>query len=161
MKHIEIRKVGINDSGFLCTLMNNRQILTSLNEVESNIAEWEEAINIWDKDSDEENFLIISEGTPVGWIGINGLSSLDRQCFIKIIAILPEYQNMGYGEYAIKQIKENLKQRNYKTLSLYTNGNNFIAQSCYKKCGFKIIDKFTETMSDGETVERFSMRSDL
>ena len=54
-----------------------------------------------------------------------------------------------------------MKERNYKSILLYTDKANVKAQKCYKKCGFKIVDSIIERMSDQSYVERYLMKLDL
>ena len=58
---------------------------------------------------------------------------------------------------AISQIIEMLRQRNYQKLALYTDLENFKARACYQKCGFEVVETFTEEMANGRTVARCMM----
>ncbi len=135
--------------------------MNTLNEVPTELNLWYITIENWSKDSDEENYIIYSADMPVGWIGINSLLSSDKGAYIKMIALLPEYQNHGIGKYAINFIKENLKSRGYLCLCLYTDKENLRAQSCYSKCGFTVKEKLTQRMINGKNVERYKMECKL
>ena len=56
---------------------------------------WEEAIPVWEEDPDEEDRIVLCDGLPVGWIGVNSL--LTDMPYVKILIILPEYQGRGAG----------------------------------------------------------------
>jgi ribosomal protein S18 acetylase RimI-like enzyme len=157
MKNIEIKKVQVEDAGFIHQLINNKFILDKLNEIETTLDVWVDAINIWESDLDEENYLIYINSKPIGWIGINGLVSETKHPFIKIITLLPKYHNQGIGKYVIKKILNNLKLREYKFVSLYTDCSNKLAQSCYKSCGFEVIKKTRQRMGNGLVIERYKM----
>ena len=160
-KGIKIVLVNENDAVFLSELMNNEEVMTALNEVPTAAELWEDAIAEWKRDDDEEDYIIFSGDIPVGWLGINGLLSEDKRAYIKMIALLPEYQNCGIGQYAVNQIADDLKRRGYASIGLYTNQSNIKAQQCYIKCGFKITAETVQKMSDGADVKRFKMERSL
>ena len=98
---------------------------------------------------------------PIGWLGLNGLSSEDKKAYIKVIALIPSYQKRGIGQYVINQIIENLKLRGYVSIGLYTDQSNVQAQCCYLKCGFDVTDKIVQKMSNGTSVRRYKMEITL
>jgi ribosomal protein S18 acetylase RimI-like enzyme len=53
--------------------------------------------------------------------------------YVKMIGLLPQYQNKGVGAYVINQFLDILKSRGFAAVALYTNQNNFRAQNCYMK----------------------------
>ena len=61
--------------------------------------------------------MILAEGRPIGWLGINGLSSESKQVFIKMIALLPTHQGRGIGQYVIREMIENLRLEVSRLLS--------------------------------------------
>ena len=148
MNGINIKMVRKNDAQFLHDLMNNESIMTVLNEVPT-------AINVWA--DDEEDYIIFDELVPIGWLGLNGLSSEDKKAYIKVIALIPSYQKRGIGQYVINQIIENLKLRGYVSIGLYTDQSNVQAQRCYLKCGFDVTDKIVQKMSNDTYVRRYKM----
>ena len=154
---IKILNVGEDDAQFLYVLMNDKIILDTLKEVPTNINDWIEAIPIWNSDPDEEDYIIFDEKTPIGWLGINGLLSEDKTAYIKMIALLPQFQNKGIGSYVVNQCVDNLKSREFKKVILYTDKNNFRAQKCYEKCGFEVTEELSEKMSNGDIVKRYKM----
>lgn len=161
MENISTREVEAKDAEFLFSLMNNESILKSLNEVTTSLDTWGNAITEWEKDADEENYIILDKGMPVGWLGVNNLESQDRQVFIKVIAILPDKQGLGIGKRTIDQLIDNLKFRGYESIGLYTDQNNVNAQKCYQKCGFVITDTIVQKMPNGEYVKRYKMELGL
>ena len=154
---VKILNVSENDAQFLNVLMNDKNILDTLKEVPTKIDDWIDAISVWKGDPDEEDYIIFDEKTPIGWLGINGLSSEDKTAYIKMIALLPQFQNKGIGSYVVNQCVDGLKSRKFKKIILYTDKSNLRAQKCYEKCGFKVTDEFTEKMSNGDIVERCKM----
>ncbi|MHB1456158.1 MAG: GNAT family N-acetyltransferase [Armatimonadota bacterium] len=156
-KNIEVRKITQNDAPFLQRLMNDDQVMAILSEVPTSVDVWADAIIAWDDDPDEENYIISDEGMPIGWLGINGLSSENKQVFIKVIALLPTHQGHGIGQYVMNEIIENLRLRGFTSLGLYTNCSNEHAQHCYDRCSFKISEKTVQKMSNGTIVNRYKM----
>ncbi len=156
-----IRPVNEQDAVFLNTLMNCPSVLQVLNEVSSELQDWTDAIEAWVSDADEEDFIVQYENTPIGWLGVNGLLNEDRKAYLKMAVLLPDYQGLGYGMQAIRELMCRLRQRGVKKLALYTDRDNRKAQACYRKCGFKVIESLTETMSNGKTIQRIMMETCL
>lgn len=129
--------------------------MRALNEQPTALNDWVAAIPIWNGDPDEEDYIIFEGETPVGWIGVNGL--LEKTAYLKMAALLPEYQGKGIGSLAIQQIVEGLKSKGYASVVLYTNQSNLRAQKCYAKCGFEVAGKLHEEMSDGSLQARYRM----
>lgn len=161
MAVIKLRPVTENDARFLCSVMNTDSILEALNEVPTTLSDWQSAIREWNNDDDEEDYIIIHGETPVGWLGINGLSSADSTVFLKLAALLPQYQGLGIGAAAICQMIEMLRLRDYSCVSLYTDQDNRKAQACYHKCGFRITESLMDESSNGKIVPRFKMTLQL
>ena len=157
MTNIKIQEVQFKDAEFICRLMNNESVMDSLNETPTTVTDWECAIGEWKQDSDEKDYIIFFDKTPIGWIAINGLDSKNQKAFIKMLAVLPEYQGRGIGQYAVRWIVENLKQMKFTSVALYTDEVNLKAQNCYSKCGFVITESLVDKMSNGRDVRRYKM----
>ena len=157
MNNIKLRAVSDSDAQFLTFIMNTDAVLNALNELPTQLEDWADAIVEWSRDNDEEDFIISDSNTPIGWLGINSLESADKVVYLKLAAILPEYHNKGIGHYAINQVIEMLRQRNYSKVALYTDQENYKARACYSKCGFEVTETFMEEMANGKTVARCKM----
>ena len=156
-----IRPAGMQDAEFICRLMNCPPVLHALNEVPTELQDWTDAVGEWLLDDDEEDYIVLLNNTPAGWIGINGLLGRDRTAYIKMAAFLPEYQGRGYGSSVLQSLLQSLKDRGVEKVLLYTDRDNARAQKCYQKCGFRITKSLTETMSNGKEVPRVIMESVL
>ena len=161
MGNIEVRQVTQDDAVFLQQLMNDDQIIEILHEVPTSVAVWADAIAEWNSDPDEEDYIILEEGMPVGWLGVNGLLSKRKEAFIKVVALLPTHQGREIGQYVIKEMIENLRLRGFVSLELYTDLSNVRAQRCYGRCGFAVSGKTVQRMSDGTVVDRCKMALSL
>ena len=161
MHHTCIRPVNQNDAEFINTLINDPSVMLALNEIPTSRQDWIDAISEWSRDNDEEDYIILDRSTPIGWIGINGLRNSDQSAYIKMAAILPGYQNRGFGAKAVRELMSGLKQKGYKRILLYTDRDNLKAQACYQGCGFHVVDSLTETMSNGKEVARYLMEASL
>ncbi len=159
--NIRILTVNEGDAVFLCELMNDKSILNVLDEIPTRLCDWNDAISTWKYDPDEEDYIIFYGETPVGWLGVNGLLSKDKTAYIKMIVLLPRYQNMGIGSYVVEKCLTDLKSRGFKKVMLYTDQENYRAQKCYSKCGFTVVQKLTEKMSNGNMANRYKMQSTL
>ena len=161
MEDIRIIKVTRKDALFINRLMNDKSTMERLNEVETTINVWEAAIREWEKDPDEVNYIIYKDMVSIGWFGINNLLSPNKQAFIKIIVLLPEYQSRGIGKWIISRALEELRQIGCKSVGLYTDNTNIPAQKCYKKCGFEITDTVIRKMTNGKNINRIKMEVTL
>ena len=157
MNKIKLRAVSDDDAQFLTFIMNTDTVLNALNELPTQLEDWVDAIKEWSKDNDEEDYIILDDETPIGWLGINSLESADKVAYLKLAAILPNYHNKGIGHYAISQVIDMLRQRNYLKVALYTDQENYKARTCYSKCGFEVTETFMEEMANGKTVARCKM----
>lgn len=156
-----IRPVNESDAGFLYVLMNDPAVLRALNEVPTSERDWADAIGEWSRDEDEEDYIILENGAPAGWLGVNGLRGGDGTAYLKMAAVLPEYQGQGTGTRAVRELLAGLKRRGYERIILYTDKENRAAQACYGKCGFRFAGSLTETMPNGKTVPRYRMECRL
>lgn len=161
MNDIKLRTVSDADAQFLTFIMNADTVLNALNELPTRLEDWINAITEWSKDRDEEDYIITIGEIPVGWLGINNLESADRVAYLKLVAILPNYHNKGIGYYAISQVTQMLRHRNYLKMALYTDQENYKARACYSKCGFEVTETFMEEMANGKTVARCKMELNL
>ena len=160
-KELQIRPVNDSDAEFLYQLMNCPSLLERLNEVPTTRQDWTDAISEWLKDEDEEDYIVLAGDTPMGWLGVNGLRGGDGIAYLKMAAFLPEYQGRGYGTCSIRVVLDNLKRKGIEQVFLYTDSDNAPAQACYRKCGFKVVESLTETLSNGKDVDRVKMVSCL
>lgn len=161
MNNIKLRAVSDSDAKFLTLIMNTDAVLNALNELPTQLEDWVEAIKEWNKDNDEEDYIISDGEIPIGWLGINNLESADKVAYLKLAAILPSYHNRGIGYQVIRHVIETLRQRNYSKVALYTDQENYKAKACYRKCGFDVVETFMEEMANGKTVARCKMELKL
>ena len=157
MTNIKIEKVKTNDAAFIYDLMNNESVMDALNEVPTSISDWQSAIAEWKQDTDEKDFIIFCDTAPIGWIAVNGLDSEEKKAYLKMIALLPEYQGRGIGRVAVHWVIDHLKKSGFKSVALYTDEVNLKAQNCYLRCGFEIVKSVVQTMSNGKRIKRYKM----
>lgn len=158
---IRIRPVCTGDAEFLCGIMNCPSVLQALNEVPTGLQDWTDAIREWSRDDDEEDYIILENETPIGWLGVNGLLNGDQAVYLKMAAIIPDRQGRGLGTQAIRILMADLKRRGFERMILFTDRDNASAQACYAKCGFRIAESLAETMSNGKNVQRYRMEACL
>ena len=152
-KELQIRPVNDSDAEFLYQLMNCPSLLERLNEVPTTRQDWTDAISEWLKDEDEEDYIVLTGDTPMGWLGVNGLRGGDGIAYLKMAAFLPEYQGKGYGTAALKVIIRYFKDHGANNIRLSTKETNTNALSMYRKAGFRD----TGEMNDEEIVMRLDL----
>lgn len=155
--HIETAKVCKADAEFLHRLMNDQSIWDALDEVPTQLKDWVDAIAAWERDPDEEDYIIFDDGAPIGWLGVNGLLSENKVAYIKMMGLLPQYQHKGIGLYVLSQFLGILRSRGFAAAVLYTDQNNCSAQKCYMRCGFKVTEEFAEEMANGHLARRYKI----
>lgn len=161
MDTIEMKNVECSDAIFLYQLMNDPQIMKALNEPSTSQDDWVEALNCWEEDDDELDFIIWHDGKQIGWFAFNGLQSPNRAVYLKMAVILPRYQDKGIGTYVLFQLLDVIKRKGFVKVMLFTNQENVRAQRCYQKCGFRITDELTQEMSDHTIAARYKMECNL
>ena len=77
--------------------MNCPHLLERLKEVPTTRQDWKDAICEWQKDGDEEDYIVLAGDTPMGWLGINGLLGGDRCAYLKMAAFLPSRPNARFS----------------------------------------------------------------
>jgi len=88
---------------------------------------------------------------------VNDLLSPERIPYIKMAALLPEYQNQGLGRRVVTQLCDWLQAQGYPAVRLFTDQDNLRAQRCYQRSGFRIIAALEEPWPDGSTLLRCEM----
>ena len=157
MDNITIKQVEPGDSYFLYQLMNAPQIMSVLNELPTSRDDWADAVACWETDDDELDFIVWSGDRQVGWFAFNGLSASDKTVYLNMAAILPEYQHRGIGTHVLSQLLDVMKEKNFAHAILFTNQENESAQRCHQKCGFKVTEKLTQSLTDGTETKRYKM----
>ena len=161
MENIEIRMVRPDDAEFLYQLMNDHRIMRALNEIPSSLNDWSEAIACWEKDGDELDYIVCNGAGQTGWFAFNGVQSADKTAYLKMAAILPEYQHMGIGTYVLSHLLRVMKNKGFIRIILFTNKGNIYAQRTYQKCGFKITENLSQKMPDGTFAHRYKVEYEL
>lgn len=161
MDIIEIKNVEHSDIVFLFQLMNDTQIRKALNEPPTSQEDWVEAVNCWENDDDELDFIIWDDGKQIGWFAFNGVQSSDKTVYLKMAVILPQYQHKGIGADVLFQLLEVMKRKGFVKVILFTDQENVKAQRCYQKCGFRITEKLTQKMPDNTFAARYKMECSL
>ena len=157
MENIKIQKFSLQDAEFLFELMNNPLVLARLNEVPTTAQDWVDAVLEWEKDPDENGYIVWKNGKRVGWFAFNGILSADRIPWLKMAVILPEHHNQGIGTFVLTKLLETVREKGFHSVKLLTNLDNLSAQKCYQKCGFQTIAVIEDDMSDGTRAMRCIM----
>lgn len=159
MTNITINPVRPTDAAFLTELMNHPAILRRLHQTPTTVDDWSEAIALWLSDDDEEGYILFDRDRPMGWFAFNAL--LSPKPYLKIAVLLPEYQGQGIGQFALTHLLEKIKNAGYASVSLFTDCDNLRAQSCYQKCGFRILAEAEESWPDGSIARQYEMEAIL
>ena len=139
---VSLRPVSKDDVSFLKRVANDPSLMDIFCDEPSDEGYWQDVVDIWQADSDEEDFIIIrmSDRTEMGWLGLNGLASGEETAWLKMIALLPEFWGHGYGSDAIRHVKAHLLSKGLARIRLWTDQCNERSQTCYRRNGFVILD---------------------
>lgn len=142
---VNIKPVLKEDIKFIYEVSNNEEIMRIFHDKPTTLNQWQNFIEEWEKDVDEQNYIIsrVCDGVEVGWLGINGLLSEDKIGWIKVIAISPDYWSCGYGRQAVEKVKAIFKSKGFRNIKLWTDACNKRARRCYESNGF-VIQKIVE-----------------
>ncbi len=92
------------------------------------------------KDKNSIHVFLLVDGKVMGNARIARLENVRSHIGELGISIKKDIRGMGFGEKILKEIlKQGIKKFKLKIITLDVNKSNKIAQSLYKKAGFKII----------------------
>ena len=114
--------------------------------------------------SDFQDVLVAeSNGREKEPIGALVLFKYQRSVRIYSVAILPIYQNKGYGDILLKHVFELANRNGYEKIGIEASAANTQLISWYKKRGFEIIKTVSDYYAPGEDAIKmeYITRSDL
>ncbi len=153
--NIQIRKSTVKDLDFLVKLENACFLpfqQTSRKNIRHSIL------------SEFQDVLIAeTNGREKETIGSMVLFKYQRSVRIYSVAILPEFQNKGYGEILLKHVLELANRNGYEKISLEARAANTALIKWYKKYGFEEIKTISDYYAPGEDAIKmeYITRSDL
>jgi len=92
-----------------------------------------------DKNNLPQTFVALSNGVPIGTIGIWRCDMVSRQDlypWISALYVVPEYRNAGLGEKLQNKALDYSKALGFSKVYLYSDIENY-----YEKAGWEVIDK--------------------
>ncbi len=133
---LEVIPATVDEAYFVRILFaQNKDALMAKN---IGLSEWKELLSV--NDADEAHFLVCKGAMPVAYMKINGLESKSK-AWISMLFVAKNFQHQGIGSFALKYAEEYLKAKEFKTIALQTDINNFSAQNFYLKCGYQIFEQ--------------------
>lgn len=107
-------------------------------------------------------YIILAEGVECGIVWLEKDNPGDNQAVLGIMLGSTDSFGRGIGTEAIRQVITNAQtQLSYSSVSLNVRQSNARGISCYKKCGFEIIDEGSKAISSGERIEYYTMQRTL
>ena len=104
------------------------------------------------RNEEKENVWVIdSNGLLKGSIGIVKVS--DDIAQLRWFLIEPDQRGRGLGKRLIQKAIEFSKDKNYKTIILWTNTSLYAARKLYESFGFNITEVKNSLLSNQEMVE--------
>lgn len=161
MTKISFNILEEKDIKFLADLLNDERILAALHNEKMSYDEWLDVYRkYWKNDTDEKHFVLFFEGTPAGWLKINGLDG-NGTAWLSMLAVAPEYQRKGLGTKAVSFFEEYVSDRGFSSAGINTTEDNYTAQGLYKKCGYKITEQSESVMGDGSKMISYTFFKNL
>ncbi len=140
--NIQIRKSTVEDLDFLVKLENACFLpfqRTSKKNIKHSIS------------SDFQDVLIAEiNGREKEAIGAMVLFKYQRSVRIYSVAILPEFQNKGYGEIMLKHVFELANRSGYEKIGLEASASDTKLISWYKKRGFEVVKTISDYYETGQ-----------
>lgn len=110
---------------------------------------------------DRENFLyylIETEGTPVGYVGVQ---LGDKELFLSKVYVRKSKRGKGLGSEAVWFVTELARRRGAEKISLTVNKNNIVAIRSYERYGFKNIGSTVKNIGGGFVMDDYRMELKL
>jgi len=121
-----------------------------LEDFESLKAIWKKAgLNLYPHEEEKARFVAMYQLNPdlMTILEVDGkvigcmLGAFDgRTASVHRLAVLPEYQKMGYGTMLVEDLEKKLKDRGIRKISLQVHAANQQVIEYYKKKGYKDLD---------------------
>lgn len=67
-----------------------------------------------------------------------------------MLIVHEKFQHQGIGSFAVRVAENFAREKGFNSVSIHTNVDNIIAQNCYKKLGYTIIEENDCTNGDGQ-----------
>ncbi len=111
--------------------------------------EWRKLLE--ENDPYEAHFFITEKGVPHAWLKLNGLENPENG-YISMLAVLPEYQRMGLGTFAVRFSESFMRSRRVSQLRVYTTLDNLPALNLYGRLGFTENARRSAIADNGDAV---------
>ena len=133
---------------FVSKMLADRDTAAILHCGEIPSGEMEEVFRDSETDSDEENFIIKIDDSPIAWIKINGLDGEDA--WLSMLVVDRKFRNRGAGIYGVKFAEIFAVARGKNYLKIHTTDDNEAAKTLYGKCGFRLnAERKSSVYEDG------------
>ena len=160
-RNITLRTICDNDADFLFLLLNHEDMIQRLGLIESNLDEWKMNIQLWAKDPDEKNCIIMADDHSIGWCAINNIIQDDENLFLKMMVMKPGFQGQSISQIVLDLLVKSITDERKKFFCLYTDKDNENAIKAYRKFGFSVKDEISTVMTDGQSRVRYRMEYKL
>jgi len=147
---LDFRPLVQEDMQFITDLLNEESVVSTLHCAVMDYAAWLSVyLNSWRDDTDEAHFILISDGTPIGWLKLNGLDGREM-VWIAMLVICEAAQNKGYGKHAIAFSESFAKEKGFCKIGIHTTCDNLAAIALYCKSGYRLTEYGGCTTGDGQ-----------
>ncbi|WP_206082228.1 GNAT family N-acetyltransferase [Maribellus sediminis] len=148
--NIQIRKAGTDDLEFLVKLEQN-----CFEPFQQNSRQ-----NIRHSLLSDFQRVLIAETSAKNKKAIGSLTLFLYQHTVRIysVAILPEYQNKGFGELLLKHVFELARRNKYEKIAIEVSEKNEALINWYRKRGFRTIKTIPDYYEEGEHALKMECR---
>ena len=151
--NVKIRKSDINDFNFLVKLEEESfpafQQSTKQSIKHGIQSDFQEILIVETKDKNR---------APIGALVLFKYSKSLR---IYSIAILPEYQNLGYGDYLLKHVFEFANRQNYEKILIEVSTRDTKLIDWYKQRGFNSFERIADYYGEGEDAVKMEFKTNI
>lgn len=87
---------------------------------------------------------IKEKGEIMGFAGFYCNDDKDKNAYLSLIAVVPQYRNRGVGKSLLEEVVKQSKRAGMERLVLEVRKSNMVAIKFYEKLGFVYIDRNSE-----------------
>ncbi len=134
-------------------IIGSEQVSYMLNHIHSHLT-----VSAEIQDTNNHYYLIVSQGQPVGYIGVK---LQQQQLFLSKIYLLSNERGNGIGALAIAHIKDLAHSNGLDKIFLTVNKYNNNSIAAYQRIGFTITEEICADIGGGYVMDDYKMELQL
>jgi RimJ/RimL family protein N-acetyltransferase len=133
---IQLRNATNDDIDFYLSVRNDPKVYPGFYTQREPIPWQTHRVWWFSRNQDWRKFVIELDGKPIGILNLGQLDHWSPECGV---ALLPDYQGLGYGQESVKMALERLKGWGYRYCHTTIAKTNKASLKLFTGCGFEIL----------------------